>query len=254
MTDQPQNDPQNTNPEPQPVVRRKRTFPACLATNAVTGEKKLFYRDEWLEIMAQQAATVDGETAARDAELAAGRPQPVGPPSQPPTDAAPPTTRPEVPHSSPCEEADAALKSFSTSVSHSSPTSNFTPPPDYSRHSRCCRVCAHPDRDAIEGDYVRWRSPIAIAKDYNLADRSSVYRHAHATGLDRRRTLEIRRVMERFLEEAEHFPVEQFDVVTRAVRVYAHLDDDGRWWEPSRTNYVLSGPFWPDVPSHSTRS
>jgi hypothetical protein len=31
-------------------------------------------------------------------------------------------------------------------------------PPDFSRHARRCAVCAHPDRDAIEGDFIRWTS------------------------------------------------------------------------------------------------
>jgi hypothetical protein len=35
----------------------------------------------------------------------------------------------------------------------------------------------------IEADFISWRSPTAIAQEYGLADRASVYRHAHALGL-----------------------------------------------------------------------
>ena len=37
--------------------------------------------------------------------------------------------------------------------------------------------------EEIEGDFISWRSPAAIATEYGLADRASVYRHAHALGL-----------------------------------------------------------------------
>lgn len=118
-------------------------------------------------------------------------------------------------------------------------------------------ICAHPDRDAIEGDFVRWRSPIKIAEDYPIANRSSIYRHAHATGLFDRRKQEVARVMEQYLELVDHYPAEQFDTVTRAVRGYSHLGDDGRWFEPPRTHFILTSPAWPPqatdpspLPSH----
>jgi hypothetical protein len=38
-------------------------------------------------------------------------------------------------------------------------------------------------RDEIEQDFVAWKSPIAIAEEYGLADRMNVYRHATALGL-----------------------------------------------------------------------
>ena len=51
------------------------------------------------------------------------------------------------------------------------------------RHAAECKICAHPLRDEIERDFVNWRSPSSITKQYGLRNRSSVYRHAHATGL-----------------------------------------------------------------------
>ena len=80
------------------------------------------------------------------------------------------------------------------------------PAPDLSRHARRCVICAHPDRDAIEGDFVRWRSPERIAKTYQIADRSSIYRHAHCTGLFERRKLEVGRVLESILENRRALP------------------------------------------------
>ena len=56
-------------------------------------------------------------------------------------------------------------------------------PPDFSRHARRCCICSHPDRDAIEGDFIRWHSVELIAREYKIATRKSIYRHAHCTGL-----------------------------------------------------------------------
>jgi len=40
------------------------------------------------------------------------------------------------------------------------------------RHSRKCSVCNHPEREAIEEDFIHWHSPINIARDFNTADHS----------------------------------------------------------------------------------
>jgi len=115
-------------------------------------------------------------------------------------------------------------------------------PPDFSRHARRCSICAHPDRDAIEGDFIRWNSPSQIAKMYKIADRSSIYRHAHSTGLFDRRKHEVNRVLETVLENVEQCPIESFDTIIRAARLYTHLDDRGNWTEPPRITYFIAGP------------
>ena len=114
-------------------------------------------------------------------------------------------------------------------------------PPDFYRHARLCTVCNHPERDAIDADFVRWQSPDKIAADYQIADRSTIYRHAHATGLFLARRRELPRVLETILESGGNISLESMDVITRAVRAYAHLDDDGKWFEPSKTMYILTG-------------
>jgi hypothetical protein len=120
--------------------------------------------------------------------------------------------------------------------------------PDFSRHSRRCTVCAHPDRDAIEADFVRWRSPNTIANTYGIVDRAAVYRHAHATGLFARRKREACRVLEYVMECMETCPANMIDTVIRATRAYAHMDDQGRWFEPPKTQYVIYGPPPTDDP------
>ena len=59
--------------------------------------------------------------------------------------------------------------------------------------------------------------------------------------------------MDQYLEMVDHDPPSEsspfdLDSVTRAVRVYAHLDQDGRWWEPPRTHHILTGPAASDNP------
>ena len=58
-----------------------------------------------------------------------------------------------------------------------------TKKPSLGRHRRTCSICRHMKCAEIEADFVTWRSPAAIAKEYELSDRSSIYRHAHALGL-----------------------------------------------------------------------
>ena len=134
-----------------------------------------------------------------------------------------------------------SLTSSAFSTPLPSSTSSRTPP-DFSRHSRRCCICLHPDRDAIEGDFIRWRSPELIAREYKLANRTSIYRHAHCNGLFAWRRRELGRVLEGMLENHEHIPLEASEAIVRAARVYAHLDENGNWFEPARINFVLTGP------------
>jgi hypothetical protein len=116
-----------------------------------------------------------------------------------------------------------------------------TRPPHPGRHARICSICRHPDRDAIEEDFIHWYSPSDIAIDYNLPDRSSVYRHAHATGLFARRSRNLRFVLERLLERVDKVKVTAHAVV-RAVSAYTRINDRGEWIDPPTRIIVSSGP------------
>jgi hypothetical protein len=83
------------------------------------------------------------------------------------------------------------------------------------RHQRYCCVCSHPEREEIEGEFVAWRSPAAIAIDYGIADRAIVYRHAHALGLFTKRQRNIRAALERIIERAGDVDVTASAVVQR---------------------------------------
>jgi hypothetical protein len=101
-------------------------------------------------------------------------------------------------------------------------------PYSFGRHTRKCAVCNHPDRDAIEQEFLRWYAPQDIARDHDIPYASSIYRHAHATGLFERRRATIRLALEPLIEQATGVEATA-DSVVKAIRTYAQLNDAGQW-------------------------
>ncbi len=106
-------------------------------------------------------------------------------------------------------------------------------PPTAFRHDRKCCVCRHPERDEIEKEFLRWRSPERIAKDFAIANHSSIYRHAHATGLFAQRATHLKLSLSPLIERAVTVPVTA-DSIIRAVIAFAHIDDEGKWVNPPK--------------------
>jgi hypothetical protein len=106
-------------------------------------------------------------------------------------------------------------------------------PRSSARHGRRCRVCHHPDREAIENAFLNWESPKTIARDFAIADHSSIYRHAHATGLFSRRSGHFRYALDRIIEQASTCKITG-DHVIKAIRAASCLTGDGKWVEPPR--------------------
>ena len=101
------------------------------------------------------------------------------------------------------------------------------------RHKRYCTVCAHEKCAEIEADFIGWKSPAAIAEEYGLADRSSVYRHAHAFGLFDKRKRNVRAALERIIEKAGEVEVTASAVVG-AVQAYSKINANGQWVDQSQ--------------------
>ena len=108
--------------------------------------------------------------------------------------------------------------------------------PAPARHSRKCSICRHRDREAIEQDFLSWRSPDQIAADHGVADHSSIYRHAHATNLFDRRARTIRLALSPIIERAMTVEVTA-DSVIRAVELLARLNANGQLTAP--TTHVI---------------
>src|SRR5579862_7311325 len=105
-------------------------------------------------------------------------------------------------------------------------------PVNLGRHEQNCTICVHRDREEIERDFLGWKSPIQIAIDHGLADKKSVYRHAHALGLFPKRERNIRAALVRIVERASEVePTAQ--AVVAAVQAYAKINSQGHWVERS---------------------
>jgi hypothetical protein len=113
------------------------------------------------------------------------------------------------------------------------------------RHNRKCNVCRHREREAIERDFLSWRSADQIADDYGIADHSSICRHAHATGLFDRRAATIRLALNPIIERAVTVEVTA-DSVVRAVELFAHLITDGQLINPPK--HVIHHSAKPPMP------
>ena len=98
------------------------------------------------------------------------------------------------------------------------------------RHEQNCKICKHPERENIERDFIAWRSPVTIAKEYELSNRATVYRHAHALGLFVKRQRNIRAALERIIERTDDVEVNASAVVA-AVVAYSKINSEGRFVE-----------------------
>ena len=111
---------------------------------------------------------------------------------------------------------------------------------DVRQHQRRCTICSHPEREAIEEDFLHWRTPWILLKQYGIASRSTLYRHAHALGLYDERRRNLRRALEYVIQEAERTEPSATEVI-HAVRAYCCLQDSGEWREPVTTHRVIAG-------------
>jgi hypothetical protein len=81
-------------------------------------------------------------------------------------------------------------------------------------------------------DFVNWKSPVLIATDYGLADRTSVYRHAHALGLMEKRRRNVQAALERMIEKSGDVDVTASAIVA-AIQAYAKINAQGHWIDRS---------------------
>jgi hypothetical protein len=103
------------------------------------------------------------------------------------------------------------------------------------RHKAQCTICAHADCAEIETGFVNWASPANLAEQYGLADRTTVYRHAHALGLFEKRKRNVRAALERIIEKSGEVEVTASAVVA-AIQAYSKINAQGQWIE--RSEYV----------------
>jgi hypothetical protein len=103
------------------------------------------------------------------------------------------------------------------------------------RHMAQCSICSHPKRAEIETGFENWESPATLAAEHGLADRASIYRHAHALNLFEKRKRNVRAALERIIEKSGEVEVTASAVVA-AIQAYAKINAQGQWVE--RSEYV----------------
>src|SRR5579864_4851917 len=119
------------------------------------------------------------------------------------------------------------------------------------RHSRRCIICHHPEREAIEEEFVHWRAPWKLSQDYKLNDYRTVYRHARATGLLLQRRERLHSALDAFVESVDDVTFTG-DTILRAMRAYSCIDSHGRWTEiPTQVQFSTAHP--PQPPTTSPR-
>ena len=120
------------------------------------------------------------------------------------------------------------------------------------RHSRRCIICHHPEREAIEEEFVHWRAPWKLSQDYKLADYRTVYRHARAAGLLLQRRERLHSALDAFVESVDDVTFTG-DTILRAMRAYSCIDSHGRWTEiPTQVQFSTSKDAHPPQPSPRT--
>ena len=116
------------------------------------------------------------------------------------------------------------------------------------RHSRRCIICHHPEREAIEEEFVHWRAPWKLSQDYNLNDYRTVYRHARAAGLLLQRRERLHSALDAFVESVDDVTFTG-DTILRAMRAYSCIDNHGRWTEiPTHVQFSTSNDAHPPQP------
>ncbi len=121
------------------------------------------------------------------------------------------------------------------------------------RHKRTCSVCRHQQCGEIESGFLAWQSPAALAQEYGLADRASVYRHAHALGLFEKRRRNVRAALERIIEKAGEVDVTAAAVVS-AVQAYSKINAAGEWIDRTETvsmNELFDRMSTPELESYA---
>ena len=118
----------------------------------------------------------------------------------------------------------------------------------FERHSRRCIICHHPDREAIEEEFVHWRAPWKLSQDYKLNDYRTVYRHARAAGLLLQRRERLHSALDAFVESVDDVTFTG-DTILRAMRAYSCIDSHGRWTEiPTQVQFSTSTDPQPPQP------
>ena len=120
------------------------------------------------------------------------------------------------------------------------PNPNIHREVDLAHHKVRCSICNRPDREAIDEAFLHWRRSWDLVREFKIASRTSLYRHAHALGLFERRARNMRFALSVIIEEVETVSPSA-DAIIHAIRAYSCLDDTGHWTDPPKRLVVSRG-------------
>jgi hypothetical protein len=66
-----------------------------------------------------------------------------------------------------------------------------------------CQICKHACRQHIEEAVLQWRSPKVIMHCFGIKTETTIYHHAHALGLFRRRNQNLSQALANVIEEVD---------------------------------------------------
>ncbi len=90
------------------------------------------------------------------------------------------------------------------------------------RHEARCRVCRHPQRQEMEREFLDWISPREIAEEYKVS-KTTIYRHAEATGLLEQRRRNMRLALDHVIERSRDVEVTASAVIS-AIRLLLEME------------------------------
>jgi len=97
------------------------------------------------------------------------------------------------------------------------------------RHTSHCSICKHPSRAEIEAEFMSWKSPAAIAREFRLGSRQAIFRHCKAMNLFVDRKANVRNTLTTLIErgltrQTKVTPA----VVIQAAVALSKLDAEGK--------------------------
>jgi hypothetical protein len=122
-----------------------------------------------------------------------------------------------------------------------SPAPALSRRPSLAMHAGQCTICRHPQRADLEREFLDWRSPRDIAREYGLGSHTTVYRHAHALGLFDRRHRTLRFALGRLIEQVGDVKPTAASIVS-AIRLLAKLNTRQKWTEEADDSQAEDAP------------
>jgi hypothetical protein len=101
---------------------------------------------------------------------------------------------------------------------------------DLVRHKTRCSICSHPDVQEINQAFINWTSPTEIIREFQLGDKSKLFRHARACQLYEKRERNLRFALGKLIERASEVQLTASAVV-QAYATLAKLNANGMWVE-----------------------